>query len=276
MGGWINPLQTLSQGLVLTLRFTFGPELDNLHNGPAEGTKLKLEGAVKSFKFHCLLCYINFKEEGDLRNHDMEKRCNNRNFKCDNSDFTDANKNKLIEHYADQHKESKIFLKKIIANQNGFSFGYRKLKYCRHCDQIFVSGDYLRKHLYQSHNHSVPKNQCLMCDREFENEKRIAPHMNNHHIGLKIKCTAFRCDKIVDTDEEFQIHFTEKHEKADNYTCHICGKVFSSLNRAKFNRHVDSHGMEGKKKPPFECKQCHNVFFFETDLKRQNFSMLYL
>ena len=28
-GGWANPLQTLSQGLVLTLRFTFGPELDN-------------------------------------------------------------------------------------------------------------------------------------------------------------------------------------------------------------------------------------------------------
>ena len=29
VGGWINPLQTLSQGLVLTLRFTFGPEIDN-------------------------------------------------------------------------------------------------------------------------------------------------------------------------------------------------------------------------------------------------------
>ena len=33
LGGWggggPNPLQTLSQGLVLTLRFTFGPELDN-------------------------------------------------------------------------------------------------------------------------------------------------------------------------------------------------------------------------------------------------------
>ena len=28
-GGWINPLQTLSQGLVLTFRFTFDPELDN-------------------------------------------------------------------------------------------------------------------------------------------------------------------------------------------------------------------------------------------------------
>ena len=26
---WANPLQTLSKGLVLTLRFTFGPELDN-------------------------------------------------------------------------------------------------------------------------------------------------------------------------------------------------------------------------------------------------------
>ena len=29
-GGWINQLQTLSQGLVLTFRFTFNPELDNL------------------------------------------------------------------------------------------------------------------------------------------------------------------------------------------------------------------------------------------------------
>ena len=30
VGGWANPLQTLSQGLVLTWRFTFGPELDNI------------------------------------------------------------------------------------------------------------------------------------------------------------------------------------------------------------------------------------------------------
>ena len=36
-GGWINPLQTLSQGLVLTLCFTFGPELDE--NG--DSAKLK-------------------------------------------------------------------------------------------------------------------------------------------------------------------------------------------------------------------------------------------
>ena len=28
-GWWANPLQTLSQGLVLSLRFTFDPELDN-------------------------------------------------------------------------------------------------------------------------------------------------------------------------------------------------------------------------------------------------------
>ena len=28
-GGWANPLQTLSQGLVLTLRFMFGPDLDD-------------------------------------------------------------------------------------------------------------------------------------------------------------------------------------------------------------------------------------------------------
>ena len=30
VGGWNNPLQTLSQGLVLTFRFTFDPELDNI------------------------------------------------------------------------------------------------------------------------------------------------------------------------------------------------------------------------------------------------------
>ena len=29
VGGWANPLQTLSLGLVLTIRLTFGPELDN-------------------------------------------------------------------------------------------------------------------------------------------------------------------------------------------------------------------------------------------------------
>ena len=232
--------------------------------------KLKLEGAVKSFKFHCVLCYCNFENEEDLRNHDLENHCNNETYKCDNCDYTAAKKNELIEHYADQHKESKIFLiRKNSSGQNG-QYSYRKLKYCRHCDQIFGVAWHLRKHLYQSHNQSVPKNQCLMCDREFEKVKGVDHHMYNHHIGLKIKCStkSFRCDEIFDTDEEFQIHFTEKHQRADEYTCHICGQIFSSLNRAKFNRHVDSHEMEGKQKPAFECKQCLKVFFFETDLKR--------
>ena len=36
-GWWANPLQTLSQGLVLTLRFTFDPELDNILLGRLYG-----------------------------------------------------------------------------------------------------------------------------------------------------------------------------------------------------------------------------------------------
>ena len=92
--------------------------------------------------------------------------------------------------------------------------------------------------------------------------------MAHGHIGLKIKCNGLFCGELFDKDEEYQIHFREKHEKADEYTCHICGKVFSSNQRASFNRHVDSHSLDGKQKPEFECKQCPKVFFFETDLNK--------
>ena len=41
-GWWANPLQTLSHGLVLTLRFTFDPELDNIvkHRTLEKGTEI--------------------------------------------------------------------------------------------------------------------------------------------------------------------------------------------------------------------------------------------
>ena len=52
-GWWINPLQTLSQGLVLTLRFTFGPELDkNLQKiGPILVFET-LQSEISLFKLH--------------------------------------------------------------------------------------------------------------------------------------------------------------------------------------------------------------------------------
>ena len=137
--------------------------------------------------------------EVDLENHDLEHHCMKGTYKCFDCDFTAATKKSLIEHCADQHKESKTF-KVPVSNKDFVGYGYRKLKYCRHCDQIFGVSWHLRKHLYQSHNQSVPKNQCLMCDREFEKVKGVDHHMYNHHIGLKIKCStkSFRCDEIFD------------------------------------------------------------------------------
>ena len=109
-----------------------------------------------------------------------------------------------------------------------------------------------------------------MCDREFEHERSLQSHMENGHNGLKIKCNnggVKRCGKLFDTDEEYQNHFLEKHEKADKYTCHFCGKLFGSSQRALFNRHVDSHSLDGKQKPEFKCKECSKAFFFEMDLR---------
>ena len=64
---------------------------------------------------------------------------------------------------------------------------------------------------------------------------------------------------ILDLDE----HKLEKHERADQYTCHICGKIFNKLHRAAFNRHTESHSMG---EPTFTCEHCSKCFFFEADL----------
>ena len=254
----------------LQVKHEYGPETADKNNSSPQlrqGTKLKLSGTVKSYKYYCCLCKGNFETEHDLENHDFEHHCIKDTYKCFDCDFTAVKKKSLIEHCADKHKESKTF-KRPVSNKAFVGYGYRKLKYCRHCDQIFFSVDILRKHIYQLHNIIVPKNNCLMCDREFEHERSLKSHMAHGHIGLKIKCNGLFCGELFDTDEEYQIHFLEKHEKADEYTCHICGKVFCSNQRASFNRHVDSHGLDGKQKPEFECKQCPKAFFFETDLNK--------
>ena len=223
---------------------------------------------VKSFKFHCCLCKSNFETEEDLRNHDLKLHCINETFKCDNCNFTSATKKFLIEHCADQHKESKVYKRRQIVKGGDVGYINRTLKYCRHCDQIFSRAVHLRKHLYELHSVTVPRNKCLMCLREFDKEKSAMHHMDRTHIGLKIKCPFLSiCDEIFNTDEEYQNHFSLKHQKADKYTCHICGQVFRSNQRAGFNRHVETHSMDGKQKPSFQCEQCPKAFFFETDFK---------
>ena len=254
---------------VLQVKLEYGTETADQNNSSLKlrpATEIKVCGKVKSYKYHCCLCRCNFETEDDLRKHDLEHHCNKDTYKCFDCEFTAANKKSLIEHCSDKHKDSKTF-KMRISNKAFVGYGYRKMKYCRHCDQIFLSADTLRKHLYQLHNITVPKNKCLICDRECEDERGFRSHMANGHVGLKIKCNGSFCGKLFDSDEEYQIHFLEKHEKADKYTCHLCGKVFGTNQRAFFNRHVDSHNLVGKQKPEFECKQCSKAFFFEIDLR---------
>ena len=249
----------------LQVKHEYGTERANQSN-TRQATEFKFSGTGKSFKYYCCLCKGNFETEDDLGNHDLGHHCIKGTYKCFDCDFTAASKKCLIEHCADKHKESKTF-KIPVANKAFVGHGYRQMRYCRHCDQIFLSSDNLRKHLFQLHNITVQKNQCLMCDREFDHERSLKGHMDNGHIGLKIKCNILRCGKLFDTDEDYQIHFLEKHEKADKYTCHLCGKVFGSNQRAFFNRHVDSHSLDGKQKPEFKCKECSKAFFFEMDLR---------
>ena len=231
----------------------------------------KLKGPLSSFQFHCCLCYHNFKTREELTNHDLEHHFRNNVFFCNDCDFTAIDKKDLTEHYADQHKNGNIFLIKNLANKSYKGKGYRKLRYCTFCDQIFIKTAHLRKHLIQSHNQTVPKNKCLICFREFDTERSVKGHMDDFHIGLKIKCNGWFCDKIFSTDSEYQTHYSERHQRSD-HTCHICGEEFKMQGkegkvsvRAAFNRHIDSHSMT---KPTFKCQRCDKTFFFEVDLNK--------
>jgi len=218
---------------------------------------MSVKGPEDCFQYHCGFCILNFTTSEEQQKHDRDKHCNtDGNFVCYDCDFSSAVKSNVLQHFSENHGQKHEFKGDLHELQ---------ILCCQKCDQVFFNKNYLRHHMKQAHGLYLTVKDCLLCYKNFQYQKGASTHMEKVHTGFKVRCTPIggKCNIIFSSSADLDEHMLEKHEKADQYTCHICGKIYSKLQRAMFNRHTESHSMG---EPTIKCEHCIKSFFFEVEL----------
>ncbi|XP_035526551.1 zinc finger protein 521 isoform X4 [Morone saxatilis] len=107
--------------------------------------------------------------------------------------------------------------------------------------------------------------QCIKCQMVFYSEWDIQVHVANHMLeeGLNHECKL--CSQSFDSPAKLQCHLIEHSFEGmgGTFKCPVCFTVFVHAN--KLQQHIFSaHGQEDK---IYDCSQCPQKFFFQTELQ---------
>ncbi|XP_028832373.1 zinc finger protein 521-like isoform X3 [Denticeps clupeoides] len=112
--------------------------------------------------------------------------------------------------------------------------------------------------------------QCIKCQMVFYSEWDIQVHVANHMLeeGLNHECKL--CSQTFDSPAKLQCHLIEHSFEGmgGTFKCPVCFTVF--VQASKLQQHIFSaHGQEDK---IYDCSQCPQKFFFQTELQNHTLS----
>ncbi|XP_061112208.1 zinc finger protein 521-like isoform X2 [Conger conger] len=112
--------------------------------------------------------------------------------------------------------------------------------------------------------------QCIKCQMVFYSEWDIQVHVANHMLeeGLNHECKL--CSQTFDSPAKLQCHLIEHSFEGmgGTFKCPVCFTVF--VLASKLQQHIFSaHGQEDK---IYDCSQCPQKFFFQTELQNHTLS----
>mmetsp|Transcript_21473 Transcript_21473/g.52608 ORF Transcript_21473/g.52608 Transcript_21473/m.52608 type:complete len:197 (+) Transcript_21473:497-1087(+) len=140
------------------------------------------------------------------------------------------------------------------------------------------------------HVSNASSSSCRICNMSFKVPGNIMRHWRNHHE--KRQCS--NCSMIFPNQRAVKAHYLSAH--TDQYTCRICGRVFSQkryldghvknthslvplykcqlcFRRFKHKSYLNVHLLIHQEKPfRFKCSVCGNVFIQKSNLKRHRLS----
>nr|XP_014335900.1 PREDICTED: zinc finger protein 423 [Bos mutus] len=112
--------------------------------------------------------------------------------------------------------------------------------------------------------------QCIKCQMTFENEREIQIHVANHMIEEGINHECKLCNQMFDSPAKLLCHLIEHSFEGmgGTFKCPVCFTVFVQAN--KLQQHIFAvHGQEDK---IYDCSQCPQKFFFQTELQNHTMS----
>ncbi|XP_047207953.1 zinc finger protein 423 isoform X3 [Girardinichthys multiradiatus] len=166
---------------------------------------------------------------------------------------------------------------------------------CPECGVKFESVEDLESHVQTDHPEVSPESstagkkaeaspapkkktyQCIKCQMTFETEREIQIHVANHMIdeptcqqeeGINHECKL--CNQMFDSPAKLLCHLIEHSFEGmgGTFKCPVCFTVFVQAN--KLQQHIFAvHGQEDK---IYDCSQCPQKFFFQTELQNHTLS----
>ncbi|XP_036202522.1 zinc finger protein 423 isoform X1 [Myotis myotis] len=159
---------------------------------------------------------------------------------------------------------------------------------CPECSVKFESAEDLESHMQVDHRDLTPETsgprkgtqtspvprkktyQCIKCQMTFENEREIQIHVANHMIEEGINHECKLCNQMFDSPAKLLCHLIEHSFEGmgGTFKCPVCFTVFVQAN--KLQQHIFAvHGQEDK---IYDCAQCPQKFFFQTELQNHTMS----
>ncbi|XP_052745623.1 gastrula zinc finger protein XlCGF8.2DB-like [Bicyclus anynana] len=152
----------------------------------------------------------------------------------------------------------------VLCHNNFANYGlldaHMNLHYSNHicfkCGDTFLSVPRFEKHLMV---HQTGIFKCPKCDKVFALKKYMTKHFTLVHKQKTAKCVYCK----MNVEGPMHLHVSEKHsEKVKQFTCEVCGKVFTW--KPFFLAHMRRRHKGIKK---FKCEYCPKMFLMPYELK---------
>ncbi|KYO48284.1 zinc finger protein 521 isoform C [Alligator mississippiensis] len=281
-------MQTVTSTLELKIHGTF--HMQKTGNGSAVQTTGRAQHLQKLYK--CASCLKEFRSKQDLVKLDINGLPYGLCASCVNLSKSGS---PSVNIPSSSNRQGLGQNENLSSIENKSKAGGLKTR-CSSCNVKFESESELQNHIQSIHRELVPDSnstqlktpqvspmprispsqseekktyQCIKCQMVFYNEWDIQVHVANHMIdeGLNHECKL--CNQTFDSPAKLQCHLIEHSFEGmgGTFKCPVCFTVFVQAN--KLQQHIFSaHGQEDK---IYDCTQCPQKFFFQTEL--QNHTM---